>query len=289
MQVGTKTQKVLVRNSVPRKRPTTNHREIDVRYRNAEKRPPSMARLRCGDLKRLFVHQYGYVLPDDDAGRDDARIMLHHLAMLPGERRRPMASWLRIWAPWMVLEEASRLVDAVLAKPIRWRADTLAKRLGLTAAVRSELGITTIGAIDLLKAEREEARNARSLQRRVKKRRKRGVQPRDEWLAQHSKERTKPWEAEGVSRRTWFRRRKAHGTGLTPSIDGCLYGGARPVPPSNPAADEARVARGPTALSVALTGNALVGLNKRISLNFCEGKGKEASGDRPLHIVGGGA
>jgi hypothetical protein len=188
----------------------------------------------------------------------------------------------------MAPDEAERLIDTVLARHIRWRADTLAKLLGLTAALRSELGITTIGAIDLLKEEREEVRNSRGSQRKVNKRRARGVKPRDEWLFQHSKERTKPWEAEGISRRTWYRRRKAHGTGLTPSIVLSVYGGARPVPPSNPAADEARLARGPTALIVALTGNALVGRSKIRVLISGEGKGKEASGDRPLHIVGGG-
>ena len=44
------------------------HREIAVRYRRGgEKKPFSMASVRCAEIKRLFVDRYGFVLPDDDA------------------------------------------------------------------------------------------------------------------------------------------------------------------------------------------------------------------------------
>lgn len=44
-------------------------------------------------------------------------------------------------------------------------------------------------------------------ERRLKKRRAAGIQSREEWLAEHDQERRKPWEAEGISRRTWFKRK----------------------------------------------------------------------------------
>ena len=181
------------------------HREIAVRYRQGEKKPFSMAAVRCAEIKRLFVDRYGFVLPDDDAGREDARIMAHHLAMLGGDQRARVTSWLCLWAPWMPDDDVMRLVDAVTSKTLRWRADTLAARLGLTEAVRTRLHITTIGAIDLTKGEREEARNARKVQAKRKNRRKQGTMPRDEYLAQ-SQSAAKPWEAQGISRRTWYRR-----------------------------------------------------------------------------------
>ena len=90
--------------------------------------------------------------------------MAHHLAMLGGDQRARVTSWLSLWAPWMPADEVMRLVDAVTTKTLRWRADTLAARLGLTEAVRTRLRITTIGAIDLTKGEREEARKARKRQ-----------------------------------------------------------------------------------------------------------------------------
>jgi hypothetical protein len=102
-------------------------REIAIRYRQGKKpRPFSMAALRCAELNRLWADRYGAALPDDDAGRDDARITAHHLALMSGDQRYRIVSWTRIWAPWMQQDELSRLIDAVLTKPLRWRADKLA-------------------------------------------------------------------------------------------------------------------------------------------------------------------
>jgi hypothetical protein len=180
------------------------HHEIAVRYRNGKK-PTSMAPLRCAEIRRLFVSRYGRVLPDDDAGRDDARIMCHHLALMSGDQRLRMKSWLTVWTPWMSADEMASLITNVIAKPIRWRADTMAGRLGLMEADRARLGITTIGAVDVSKAEREAARKARKRQAKREKRRAKGAIARREHLAQ-SKEQAKPWITEGISRRTWYRR-----------------------------------------------------------------------------------
>src|SRR5262249_53908437 len=51
-----------------------------------------------------------------------------------------------------------------------------------------------------------------------RKRRERGVRPIAECLS-----RTKPWEAESMSRRTWYRRRR--GTGAKPAISPLKSGG----------------------------------------------------------------
>lgn len=53
----------------------------------------------------------------------------------------------------------------------------------------------------------EERRRIRHRDREAKRRRSRGAKPRAEYEAQ-SISRAKPWEALGISRRTWFRRRK---------------------------------------------------------------------------------
>jgi hypothetical protein len=181
-------------------------REIAIRYRNGKK-PLSMAALRCAQLNRLWTDRYGAVLPDDDAGRADARIMAHHLAGVSGDQRSRVTSWLSVWAPWMPENELALLLEAVIAKPLRWRADKLAARLNLREADRARLGITTIGAVDMTKAEREAARKARKGQAKRERRRKQGAKPRAEYLAAAA-ERTKPWAAEGVSRRTWYRRNR---------------------------------------------------------------------------------
>jgi hypothetical protein len=186
-----------------------------VKWFGAQKRRASVRRsphqlvaLRLNDLARLFRARYGVTLPDDDAGRDDAVVMLHHLARAHGDARR-MRSWLQLNAPWMAGAEGAELVNRVLQKPLRWRADTLAKRLRLTEAERRRLRICTIGCVDMTKQERQQARKLRQRQRDRARRRAQGAKLRAEYEA-GSINRTRPWIAAGISRRTWYRRR---GTG----------------------------------------------------------------------------
>ncbi len=66
---------------------------------------------------------------------------------------------------------------------IKLKADSLAERIGCTMAVRTLLGLTTIGACDLTRAERNEAtRSVRTDAERERERRK-GVHPREQYRA----------------------------------------------------------------------------------------------------------
>ena len=193
-------------NAVAARLIKAKRREIAIRYRQGRK-PISMAAIRCAELSRLFGDRYGAVLPDDDSGCDDVRIMAHHLALMSGNQFERIASWIASSAPWMTPETAQVLIEKAIAKPLRWRADKLGARLNLTAADRARLGIKTIGACDMTKTEREAARKARKRQAKREQRRKQGSKPRAQYLAE-SAEHTKPWEAEGCSRRTWYRRQR---------------------------------------------------------------------------------
>jgi hypothetical protein len=178
--------------------------EILRRYRRSGK--IGMSTLRAAELDRLFDHRYrGIPLPDDDAGRGDVRIMLHTL----GRRSDPVQRidcWLACRAPWFGGAERDRLIEAVMDNPLRWRADTLGKMLGLTTADRATLKIRTIGPVDSTAAERKEARRRAGIERKRAIRRAHGIQERAKpdgksinWQA--------PWKAEGINRSTWFRRR----------------------------------------------------------------------------------
>lgn len=182
--------------------------EIDRRYKakRADKPPISMTALRIADLRRLFLSRWGRTLPDGDDGRDDALIMAHHIVRRQGDPRRNIRNWIELQCPWMSEEETGAIIDRVTANPIRWRADKLAQRLHLTEAERRRLGITTIGAIDMSRAERKQARKLRQRQRMRGRRKARGAKPRAEYEA-NSINRTKPWIAAGISRRTWYRQR----------------------------------------------------------------------------------
>lgn len=191
------------------------HHEIDVRYgvdkrHRQEDRKFNMAPVRLAELNRLFDYRYGQPeLTDDDAGRDDAKIAVHHLVQIGGKTAPGVraAAWLARRAPWMPRDEAEALIAAALAKPIRWGADTLGKRVRLTWAERKKLKIGTIWAIDMSRAEAAAADlTARRISRRAERRSK-GVKPRAEYEGAaigHGK----PWIAEGMSKATWYRRQK---------------------------------------------------------------------------------
>jgi hypothetical protein len=180
------------------------HREIAIRYRK-RREPVFMAPIRVAEINRFFIDKYQGLLPDDDAGRDDARVMLDHLAMMSGNQPARMNAWLRLWAPWMPADEVTNLITNVIAKPIKRKADTLGARLGLREADRTRLRITTVGSVDVTKAEREAARRVRKRQAKQEKRRAKGTLTRQEY-EQRAINRAKPWIAAGISRRTWYRR-----------------------------------------------------------------------------------
>jgi hypothetical protein len=188
---------------------SARHAEIDRRYRRGERTPVSIPTLRVAELRRLFRARYGHVLPDDDAGRDDALVTVHHLAHGQDTELR-IGNWLELWAPWMPGSEAAGMLAKAVAKPLRWRADKLGLRLNLTEVERQSLGITTIGSVEVTKAERLARRREQDRLRRRRQLRAEGAKPRAEYEA-HSFSRNKPWEVLGMSRITWYRRGKPTG------------------------------------------------------------------------------
>jgi hypothetical protein len=181
-----------------------------------------MARLRLRDIEALFAFRYGKVLTDDDAGIEDAIILAHHVRNRRGDQRRNITATLRRWAPWLTAERANAIVIKAIDRPRRWKATTLGWRLGLTADHRAMLGITTIRAVDCTDEQMAENRKAKARQRTEANRRAKGAVPRADYEA-NSLSRTKPWEAEGISRRTWERRRKASGINAAGARDASPY------------------------------------------------------------------
>lgn len=193
------------------------------RKRSGDEKPAfNWTALRCRELESVLTDRYGAHLPNDDAGREDLRIMARHLAHRGDEHG--IRLWAMKHAPWLDDHERESVVRRAMASTAKLpMADTLAKQLGLTYADRQRLRLTTIGAVDVDKDERLARRKARKAQRRREKRHQQGMKPRAASLS-----RIKPWVAEGVSRRTWYRRR---GTTMTPSKESEALLGVRLVPP----------------------------------------------------------
>lgn len=190
----------------------SRHAEVARRYawqamRRRRGGPPikliTMIRLR--ELERLYRHRWGRYLPDDDAGRDDLILAAHHIAQLHGEVENHILGWIGVWCPWMPQDEAEALAKKVASNPLKYKAATLGWRLGLTDQERSELAITTIRAFNVTAEQMAERRKRIRREREAKRRRlKRAARPRP---ISHQN----PWQAQGISRATWYRRRKLAG------------------------------------------------------------------------------
>jgi hypothetical protein len=171
-----------------------------------------IGRLRIGDLNKLFAHRYGgsratYIFPDDDSGLEDLKILAHSYAW-----SNPLAipRIIKIRAPWA---DADGIISEVDAYPKKWRATTLGRLLNFTGKEWRQLRLRTISPVDMSRTERRDFSRILSNGRRRKKRKVQGMKSRAEYLAANSLSRDKPWVAERISRRTWYRR-KERGTGL---------------------------------------------------------------------------
>jgi hypothetical protein len=104
--------------------------------------------------------------------------------------------------------ELEMLVADVEAHPRRFKADTIAARLGITNEIRVLLDLRTIGAIDRPAKQRQADRMERDRIAKEQKRRAADIPSLAEARAQRRKNQQKPpWKAEGISRSTWYRRR----------------------------------------------------------------------------------
>ena len=179
--------------------------------RDAERQRRGWWNTRKGALTKVFGGslRYGggglYQFADDDAGREDLHILLDHYAY-----SNPLAipRVIKARAPWLSEPERNSLMEQVGRFPRYWTSPALAEALRLTEAERVALGgVPTIGAIDVTGEQRKESRKERGKERKKAARRAKGAMSREEYLAE-AKSRTKPWEVEGISRRTWERRRR---------------------------------------------------------------------------------
>jgi hypothetical protein len=184
-------------------------------------------RLRYGDFLRVFRARYypkGYYhFPDDDAGRGDLWLIMLNQSLSAKEPEKKMLCILDVWAPWMTPEERKQYVAHVWGLDIYQRLMTgreIGDALRLTNAERERLKVWQFKPVDLdddqLADQRRRKRNERKRVKRAK--------TRAEFLSSCLTAQ-KPWEAEGISRRTWYRKR-----GTTRGTNNSNCSGSIPVP-----------------------------------------------------------
>jgi len=105
-----------------------------------------------------------------------------------------------------------RAARTAVERPRLLSADGVAKAFHLSYEERQRIGVRTIGAFDVSREERAQIQrddyNQRRREQYARERDKRGGMTREEYRAQ-SKSQQEPWKAEGISRRTWYRRQSA--------------------------------------------------------------------------------
>lgn len=187
-----------------------------VRNRRRRTYNPTSHRLR--ELERIIDARHGKTLDTDDA-----EIYLVPVAQTLRKFHENkngavtfddvldrLKVWANTWTPLVPDDVLRDAVDEAMQNRRMDHADALAHRLRLRFAEREVLDLRTIGACDVTKAARARARKqrkrARDRDRKAAKRRERGAVAREQYLLK-SLSRARPWDADGISRRTWERRR----------------------------------------------------------------------------------
>lgn len=185
--------------------PAAAHAEIAGRYQKRRHRP-NLSALRVRELNLLLTCRYGGErLPDTPDVRRAIVIVGHHLAALPQDPRTSVPNWISLRTPWYSVGDTEALVHDVITNRKRWKAYPLGWQLKLSAHDRTKLRIRTIGAYDLPPNERKKRRRLNDAARKAAARRAKGAKTRAAYLAT-STCRSRPWEALGMSRRTWYRK-----------------------------------------------------------------------------------
>lgn len=168
---------------------------------------PGLLRLR--EIETLIRSRHGAQVPDPE-DTDDREIFLAYVrCAAKAGTKQEMKVWCARWAPWVTDTELEDISTSTGNMRKMLPADAVAKMLYVSFAERSRLSLKTIGACDVSRHQRDklakERKRERDRKRQEAKRRAEGRVNRKSQQAQ-TKTATKPWEAMGVSRATYYRR-----------------------------------------------------------------------------------
>lgn len=165
-----------------------------------------LGRLRLREIERVITARHGQFVP----ATDDADAYLRAAAL--SNSGQDVAAWCARWAPWADRLLIEAIEQEAAHRRHMLRADEVAKMLSVKLDERDRLGLSTIGACDVPRSERlsraREKKREADRNRLATKRAAAGSSDREAYVT-GSLSRTRPWELEGISRRTWERRRVA--------------------------------------------------------------------------------
>jgi hypothetical protein len=131
---------------------------------------------RLREFEMIIRNRYGGRAVDTDDHVEEFIELVANHALDPEQTR----GWCRTWTPRAPAQLVEDAIAAATRKPRLYRADKVATMLGVSYAERQWLGLRTIGAVDVSKAERAQLREERKRLAKAKKRREAGATPRSD-------------------------------------------------------------------------------------------------------------
>lgn len=175
---------------------------VGTKTRITPRRPFDRNLSRVREIERLIRHRHAGGACDTADG--DTWLEAAAPDLIQAQGQDAALKWARKWTPVLTIEAVLSTLDLAGARP-PLKAGPLGQLLRLTSAERSTLGLKSIRAFDRTKRQMTEERKMKDRQYQRAKRQQAGAIPRERSLSA-----TKPWEAEGISRATWYRRRAAN-------------------------------------------------------------------------------
>ncbi|NEJ71231.1 hypothetical protein GR197_11895 [Rhizobium phaseoli] len=168
---------------------------------------------RMREIEKLIRYRHGDIVPE----ADDALIYVEVIASLALVEFKDafvdvVLGWAARWLPWAGKADIEEVIyERTKVRYSSLSADALGHALHLSYSERCALDTRTIGAFDVAKGKRarlqKQKRRQRDRSRKEQQRRAAGALTRSDYLA-NSLSQARPWEAFGISRRTWERRGK---------------------------------------------------------------------------------
>ncbi|HZZ26114.1 MAG TPA: hypothetical protein VFE60_27765 [Roseiarcus sp.] len=117
------------------------------------------------DIKRVLNYQYGYPLPNDDAGSECFSLLCHaaFARLSPEEIAWSIARTADLWADWITQSDLDALVDEVANRPRKLTKKIIGAELGLTKDTWQHVEAWSLWPIKYTNAEwkRDKAEKAR--------------------------------------------------------------------------------------------------------------------------------
>jgi hypothetical protein len=163
-----------------------------------KRRKPNLAALQGRQAITLFADRFSDhgIVPDLREARRFSTVIAD---LLPPDTAR---DWIARHCDELPENERDAILAGAMDRPRVWSIDDLGNFLRVSQEERDRLKLTNIGVAGMSKTQRQRLRRERH---RVRVRAQRAMGGKDK---QPSQEAAAPWAAAGISRRTWFRRKK---------------------------------------------------------------------------------